>query len=179
MRGRGERRQGEGERGGGGIPPMYSTPPEHWWFVCVVTLLRDLLDFGTTRLCWFPRIETLLSKMPYDCTNAAHDQLHFTPRPPPLPYDPHPSLSRGLGRFCRRRLGKIAPGSCMCHCLMACFLTPGDVSIGFTCRVKVEGASAPYGSSTSAAAVTPGRPGIAGSGADAPPPSPLPMLWAS
>ncbi|CAN0265262.1 unnamed protein product, partial [Laminaria digitata] len=62
----------------------------------------------------------------------------------------------------RRRLGKIAPGSCMCHCLMACFLTPGDVSIGFTCRVKVESASAPYGSTAFAA--TPGRPGIAGSG---------------
>ncbi|CAM9833903.1 unnamed protein product [Scytosiphon promiscuus] len=51
----------------------------------------------------------------------------------------------------RRSLGKLAPGSSMCHGLLACFLTPGDVSIGFTCRVKVESPSAPYGSATSSA----------------------------
>ena len=48
----------------------------------------------------------------------------------------------------RRRLGKLAPGRSMCHGLLACFLTPGKVSVGFTCRVKVESASAPYGSAT-------------------------------
>lgn len=55
----------------------------------------------------------------------------------------------GSARFGgRRRLGKLAPGQSMCHGLLACFLAPGDVSVGFTCRVKVESASAPYGSAT-------------------------------
>lgn len=144
-------------------------------------MLRGLLGFACKYKILFPGFVGIIlsnrcdDRMPQTMTNSTPPAPHlpFLPRRPPFLSPPTP---RRLWRCCRRRLGKIAPGGCMCHCLLACFLTPGDVSIGFTCRVKVESPSAPYGSTTAAATVTPGRPGIAGSGADVPPPRPPPML---
>lgn len=46
-------------------------------------------------------------------------------------------------------------------------MTPGEISVGFTCRVKVESPSAPHGSTTSAAGITTkaNRPSLAIGGA--------------
>lgn len=74
----------------------------------------------------------------------------------PLTPPPTMSLLSRFSLFCSRKLGKVSPGSSVRHGLVACFLKPGEISVTFTCRVKVEGPSAPYGIANATASTTPG-----------------------